>query len=128
MNTQDVERARIYYQQGDRVTARKMLATIVKSEPNNIQAWLLLAASLDDQKQGIYCVQRVLEIEPNNQNALKMLNAFQAVNEANIHVRLAKINKMKNIARAISSASVFLIMLGISIPCLIILIGVLFSK
>jgi len=48
--------------QGDKVKARSILANLVKVEPQNVDAWLLLAKVLDDPKQASYCKERAQAI------------------------------------------------------------------
>ncbi len=63
MNTNlDIEQARLAFQQGEKVRARELLAGLVQREPNNGQAWLLLADVLDDPKQATYCRERARKI------------------------------------------------------------------
>ena len=44
--------------QNDKVKARAILTNLIKVEPQNIDAWLLLAKILDDPKQASYCNER----------------------------------------------------------------------
>lgn len=53
--------------QGEKTKARAMLANLVKDEPHNADAWLLLAKILDDPKQIAYCKERA-EIILKSQN------------------------------------------------------------
>jgi predicted nucleic acid-binding Zn ribbon protein len=48
--------------QGDKAQARTVLANLVKAEPQNADAWLLLAKLLDDPKQVSYCRERAQAI------------------------------------------------------------------
>lgn len=53
-----LEQARLAIQQGDRAKAIAILANLVKSEPQNSDAWLLLAEVLDNPEQASYCRER----------------------------------------------------------------------
>ena len=56
MNTNsDIEQAKLAIRQDNKWHARALLAGLVQREPNNSQAWLLLADLLDDSKQAAYC-------------------------------------------------------------------------
>lgn len=60
-----LEQARIAIQQGDREKARAILASLVKTEPQNSNAWLLLAEVLDNPQQASYCRERAQNILKN---------------------------------------------------------------
>jgi Tfp pilus assembly protein PilF len=53
-------------QQGNEQLATGTLATLVRSEPNNETAWLMLASVLDDNDRKRHCLERVLAINPAN--------------------------------------------------------------
>lgn len=57
-----IEQARVAIQQGDRTKARDILASLVKTEPQNYNAWLLLAEVLDNPQQAAYCRERAQSI------------------------------------------------------------------
>ncbi len=50
----------------DKPTARKLLDELIFFEPENEQAWLLLADVVDDLNEVSDCLQRVLAINPEN--------------------------------------------------------------
>jgi Tfp pilus assembly protein PilF len=77
MNAGDLERSINLIQLGDIAGGRKLLAQIIKTDPKNELAWLWLSTSLDDQEQARYCLQRALEINPQNQAAKNTLNNLQ---------------------------------------------------
>jgi hypothetical protein len=60
-----LEQARIAIQQGDREKAKAILANLVKTEPQNSNAWLLLAEVLDNPQQASYCRERAQTILKN---------------------------------------------------------------
>lgn len=49
-------------QQGDKINARAILVSLVKVEPQNVDAWLLLSKILDDPEQVLYCQERAQTI------------------------------------------------------------------
>lgn len=60
-----LEQAQIAIQQGNREKARAILANLVKTEPLNSNAWLLLAEILDNPQQASYCRERAQSILKN---------------------------------------------------------------
>lgn len=56
---------------GDHQTAKKLLASILKEDPQNEHAWLYLTLCVTDPQQKQECLHRVLSINPNNQHALR---------------------------------------------------------
>lgn len=58
---------------GDRLTARKLLARLLQEEPNNDQAWVLLAEAVEDPQRQRDCLERALKLNPANEVARLML-------------------------------------------------------
>jgi tetratricopeptide (TPR) repeat protein len=77
MNAGDLERAINLIKLGDINGGKRLLAQIIKTDPKNEHAWLWLSTSLDDQEHARYCLQRALEINPQNQAAKNSLNNLQ---------------------------------------------------
>lgn len=65
-----LDKAISLYKTGNNESAGELLKKLVKQEPNNEAAWLWLAACADNDNQKLYCVNKVLEINPNNPNAI----------------------------------------------------------
>ncbi len=65
------------FRNGNRKAALQIFSEILKSDPRNETAWLWLAASVDDTKQKDFCFTKVLEINPNNENAQKALSQIR---------------------------------------------------
>jgi tetratricopeptide (TPR) repeat protein len=61
-------------QVGDKRGAIKILKEIVTKDPKNENAWLWLAACFDKPENKIRSLQKVLEINPNNQKAKQALD------------------------------------------------------
>ena len=53
--------------------ARRLLAELVERDPNNENAWLWIAALSEDKQKAMVALNRVLEINPNNQQAMNAL-------------------------------------------------------
>jgi len=53
--------------------AQVLLAQLLKQEPNNERAWLLMAEALTDVERQKFCIERALKINPQNDIARQML-------------------------------------------------------
>ena len=53
--------------------ARQLLQEAVRRDPRNEAAWLWLSSVAKDPPERIFCLKKVLEINPANENALKGL-------------------------------------------------------
>jgi hypothetical protein len=60
-------------QTGDRLGAKKELARRLQEQPDDVQAWLLMAALLDEPEQQVECCRKVLRLDPQNRHAATML-------------------------------------------------------
>ncbi|HOT92801.1 MAG TPA: hypothetical protein PLJ78_08360 [Anaerolineae bacterium] len=60
-------------QTGDRVGARRKLLSILRANPEDTQAWLLMAVLCDDPTQQADCCRKVLTLDPQNPHAAAML-------------------------------------------------------
>ncbi|GIU76778.1 MAG: hypothetical protein KatS3mg005_0016 [Bryobacteraceae bacterium] len=58
---------------GQHQLARKLLTELVERDPKNESAWLWIAALSEDKQQAMDALARVLDINPNNQQALNAL-------------------------------------------------------
>jgi len=58
---------------GNKEAARNTLSGVVRQEPNNARAWYLLSQVIEDKEKVIYCLQKVLELLPDNQQAKERL-------------------------------------------------------
>jgi len=56
-------------QDGDSETGRRLLLGIVRANPHNAQAWLLMSGVADNEEEQRDCLLRVLNIEPDNSAA-----------------------------------------------------------
>lgn len=60
--------------EGNKIEGGRILAKLVKVEPNNEQAWLWLSACVVPIEQKQYCLKQALRINPNNEDAKKQLD------------------------------------------------------
>jgi twitching motility two-component system response regulator PilG len=58
---------------GHKNLARKLLVSVVEQDPNHEEAWLWCAALAEGEEEAQRCLTRVLDINPNNQQALNAL-------------------------------------------------------
>ncbi len=75
------------YQAGNRVHARRLLAQALEENPNNQSAWLWLSGVVDSPDACVYCLRRVLDINPDNDIAVHARNGLahmqaQAIQES----------------------------------------------
>jgi hypothetical protein len=57
------------FNKGEKQQAAKLLGALVIQEPKNVSAWYGLALCLDEPEKKIYCIQKVLSIDPNHTKA-----------------------------------------------------------
>lgn len=62
-------------QGGDLATAQQLLRTLVAEQPDNESAWLALASVVESPRDGLDCLRRALEINPDNGRAREQLKA-----------------------------------------------------
>jgi preprotein translocase subunit Sss1 len=74
MDDELLQQAVSFVQVGDKGSAVKILKEIVTKDPKNENAWLWLAACFDKRENKIRSLQKVLEINPNNQKAKQALD------------------------------------------------------
>lgn len=65
------------YKKGDKAQAMKLLAEIVRQEPNNSVAWYGLALCVDESDKKIYCLKKVLNLDPTHKKAQQLLEKLQ---------------------------------------------------
>jgi len=83
--------ARLALEQGDRFQARDHLAELLKEDPDNIEYWLLMSTVVESNKERLYCLKKVLDRDPGNQDARLGMILFGAQQPEN--VRPAEIKK-----------------------------------
>ncbi|MGD2251525.1 MAG: hypothetical protein PVF70_01275 [Anaerolineales bacterium] len=76
--TEDVMPAVTALEEGDPKLAASLLADLLRKRPRHIQAWLWMAASLDDIDRKRDCIRRALSFDPQNQHARRMLEALES--------------------------------------------------
>jgi len=71
-----------FIQQGERQTAERLLTGLIRQEPQNEVAWLLMAACKSQPEEKKKCLEFVAEINPNNGAALQALREVLAGRDA----------------------------------------------
>jgi len=56
---------------GEKDQARRFITNAIKLDPLNEMAWLWMSSVANDDNERIFCLRKVLEINPNNPNAIK---------------------------------------------------------
>jgi hypothetical protein len=62
---------------GDKRRARRIFGQIVAVQPDNPDAWLYLAAALDDPEQRLRCLKEVVRLRPDHAQARAALQALE---------------------------------------------------
>lgn len=63
---------------GDKVSAQKKVAAVLKEDPNNAHAWYLLSLLVDsDEKRAVY-LSKVIALDPNHEKAMEQLSMLEA--------------------------------------------------
>ena len=57
------------YKADDMTTASKLLAQVIKQDPNNERAWLWLSGIVSSDAERLFCIKRLLAINPENEIA-----------------------------------------------------------
>lgn len=63
---------------GKKKEGGQILAEIVKKDPRNIDAWLWLSSCVNSNEQRIFCLKKVLEVDPNHNIARSALSKLQS--------------------------------------------------
>jgi len=114
------------YKKGDKPQALKLLAGIVRQEPNNSVAWYGLALCLDDLDKKVYCLKRVLSLDPSHKKAQQILEKLQ-VNKKSPNYQKTTVSQSLPVTKKDTSFSwqtVFALGIGGTILICVIIIGV----
>ena len=71
-----------FIRHGDHRTAERLLTGLIRKEPRNQYAWLLLAACKPGREEQVKCLEFVVEINPDNKPALQALGELLAGRDA----------------------------------------------
>jgi tetratricopeptide (TPR) repeat protein len=62
---------------GDKEQARQLLQQSIRLEPTSEPAWLWLASVARDSRERMFCLRKILEINPSNEQAIKALRQLE---------------------------------------------------
>jgi hypothetical protein len=62
---------------GKKSDAREILSQVVKSDPRSVLGWLWLAGVVETEEQQRYCLERVLQLNPQNQVVRRVLTQLK---------------------------------------------------
>lgn len=74
----DLELIRRLVQVGDFDTAVESLEKIVLEEPQNLEAWRMLADAYQDEKEKVRCLRQILILSPQDEAATQRLEEMEA--------------------------------------------------
>lgn len=77
-----LQQAIINIKSGNKQLGQKLLAQVLQEQPDNELGWLWMSAVVDEDKRK-YCIERVLEINPNNQTAKQAFDKLNQIEEKN---------------------------------------------
>ncbi|MCB8980366.1 MAG: hypothetical protein H6657_23395 [Ardenticatenaceae bacterium] len=63
--------------EGEKTKAQKLLVSVIKDNDRNEDAWYLLGFLVESEPKKIRCFQKVIEINPDNEKALKALSRLK---------------------------------------------------
>lgn len=73
-----LQRATAAIKDGQKDKARQLLAQLLDKDPRDIQAWLWMTEVVETDEERLQCLQKVLEIDPQHQQALVGAQRLQA--------------------------------------------------
>ncbi len=62
---------------GNPAEARRLLRTLLKNEPQNVEAWIAFSEVSQNEEDAAYCLRQALKIEPSNGLAREKLNDLE---------------------------------------------------
>ncbi len=68
-----IQQASDMYKQGEKEQAAKLLAHVIKEDPQNAKAWYGLALCFNDLEKKRYCLKKALELKPGNRAVIQEL-------------------------------------------------------
>ncbi|GIK38205.1 MAG: hypothetical protein BroJett011_20380 [Chloroflexota bacterium] len=73
----DIQQAIAAIKAGDKITGKQLLIEIIKADPRNENAWLWMTNVTGSDTERATCLENVLKINPNNEDAKKALATIQ---------------------------------------------------
>lgn len=72
-----LRQARELIHKGDKAAAQPILAALLKDDPSNELAWLLMSDAVGEEQHRIYCLEQVLKLNPGNDQAKAALSGIR---------------------------------------------------
>ena len=76
--------AKLAIEQGDRFQAKDKLSELLKEDQNNVEYWLLMSTVVDSKKERVFCLKKVIAVDPGNQEARLGLILFGALDPGTV--------------------------------------------
>lgn len=121
MNKQELFKQADYtFQRGNRELAKKYLSDLLTAYPDDESAWMLLARVVEEKERKVECFERVLKINPKNEEAkLALVRVRASINPTlplpkQIKRQQPKVNPFRNALRGALVAIVAVLLLGTS--------------
>jgi tetratricopeptide (TPR) repeat protein len=121
MNKQELFKQADYtFQRGNRDLAKKYLAELLDAYPNDESAWMLLARVVEEKERKVECFERVLKINPKNEEAkLALVRVRASINPTlplpkQIKKQQPQNNAFRNVMRGALIAVVAVLLFGTS--------------
>ncbi len=76
MSADFLEQARQTLEAGNRGRARRILSPLLRDDPHNLEAWILFSRVASTPRAAEWCLSRALEIDPDCEEALQLLEAI----------------------------------------------------
>jgi ABC-type dipeptide/oligopeptide/nickel transport system permease subunit/sugar lactone lactonase YvrE len=73
LSADPLEQAKEAIQRGDRARARRVLVATLERQPKNARAWRLLARCVENESEAIFCLERVVKLDPGDGQARRAL-------------------------------------------------------
>lgn len=93
MNEEKLQEAISLYNQGNKSQAAILLGEIVRQDPDNSTAWYGLALSVTETNKKIYCLRKVIDLDPAHAKALQLLEKLQPTGKLQPAEKLQPIEK-----------------------------------
>lgn len=81
MSTEQLRTAYNYMTSGDLATAQGITRAVLRDDPENVNAWWLMANILEDDAQSRQCLEKVLALKPDHKGALSMMKQLNQPKE-----------------------------------------------
>lgn len=69
---------------GNKQAGQKLLRQLLETDPNNETVWLWLAAAVDSDSEKVYCLNKVLELNPDNNLARQSITLLDVISTESV--------------------------------------------